>query len=285
MNSRLIPAAAAMVSVYDRGFAYGDTLIETMKILRGQPVFLHEHFQRLRRAMGQAGFEATLDSDGLRNQAVSLAAANEVREGRLRIQLSRGIPPGTAAGVDPGIDLTPTLLLTAEPFSGYQDELYREGVFCETVAANRGRYAGVKSGSLLTTIIARREAIAAGAWETIFTSGHGRLLEGSFTNIFFLCGERLLTAGEDRPILPGVAREKVIGIAGEMGVEVRFEAPKITELRSGEDSALLTSSLLGVCPIREIDGLKLRMGRELCAQIAERLRELELADIEKNALD
>ena len=162
LNGHLVPDKAATVSVFDRGFAYGDSLIETLKILHGQPVFFKDHFNRLSRAMEQAGFEAKLDEGVLRNHAVSLAEANEVSEGRLRIQLSRG-KPSVAAGFDPVSELKPTLLITAEQFPGYPEEEYQQGVLCVTVAANRGRYAGIKSASLLPTIIARREAVKAGA--------------------------------------------------------------------------------------------------------------------------
>jgi branched-chain amino acid aminotransferase len=279
LNSRLVPAAAAAVSVFDRGFAYGDSLIETLKIRRGLPVFFNEHFGRLRRSLERAGFENRTNTEGLRNQAVSLATANEIQKGRLRIQLTRGTPPAPA-GIDPGEGLEPTLLLTAEPFSGYPEEIYREGIVCATVAGNRGRQARIKSGSLLGTIIARREAAAAGAQESIFTSDHGRLLEGALTNIFFFRGGRLLTAGEEEPLLAGITREKVIGIAGRMGIEVGYEAPKIAELRPGEDAAFLTGSLLGVCPVRRIDGVNFRLERELGARLTERLGELEIADIE-----
>ena len=277
LNGNLVPDTGATVSVFDRGFAYGDSLIETLKILNGRPVFFADHFQRLTRAMGTAAFEAVLDRDTLLSEALSLAEANYVTEGRLRIQLSRGTPT-VAAGVDPVPELTPTLLLTAEPFPGYPEELYREGVNCVTVAANRGRYAPLKSGSLLPTIMARREAALAGAYEALFTSGHGRLLEGSFTNIFFLASGKLLTAGEDEPILAGVARDRLIGIAADMGIEVELKAPKLNELAREEDAAFLTSSLLGVCPVWEIDGMTLRQNEEIVPRLAARLLELERAD-------
>lgn len=268
-----------MVSVFDRGFAYGDSLIETLKILRGLPVFFEEHFRRLESSMGLAGFDTTLDKEGLRNQALSLATANGVSRGRLRIQLTRGLP-GSPGGLDPQPDTPPTLLLTAEPFAGYPQEIYGKGISCTAVAANRGSLARLKNASLLSTVIARREALAAGSQEAIFSSGHGRLLEGSLSNIFFLCGDRLLTAGGDQPVLPGITREKVIGIAGEMGIVISYEAPKPGELRSGRDAAFLTGSLLGICPVREIDGKELAMETGLTERLNQRLAELELADID-----
>jgi len=279
INGNLVPESAATVSVFDRGFAYGDSLIETLKIMNGRPVFFAEHFLRLTRAIGQATFEAFIDRETLMNQVLSLAEANDVSEGRLRIQLSRGTPT-VAAGVDPVPELTPTLLLTAEATSGYPKELYKGGAKCVTVGANRGRYASLKSGSLLPTILARREAAMAGAWEALFTSGHGRILEGSFTNIFFLTSRRLLTAGEDEPILAGVARGKVIGIVEDLGIEIELRAPKLYELARDEDAAFLTNSLLGICPVKAIDGMSLRQDEDIVPRLAASLAGLEQADID-----
>ncbi len=278
LNSRLVPDNAATVSVFDRGFAYGDSLIETMKILNGRPVFFNEHFQRLHSSIGEAGYDVTLDAEGLRNQALSLVELNDVSDGRLRIQLSRGTP-SAPAGIDITDELTPALVLTAEPFPGYPEELYQEGALCATVNANRGHYARLKTASLFSTVLARLETVKAGAWEAVFTGGHGSMLEGSFTNIFFHTGGRLLTAGEEQPILPGVTRGKVIEVAESAGINVSYEAPRIGELRSGEDAAYITSSLLGICPVRQIDQKKLRMDWKLFKGLADGLRELELIDI------
>ena len=277
LNSRLIPAAAATVSVFDRGFAFGDSLIETLRILEGHPVFFNEHLLRMRRSMTETGFQTALDAEGLRNQAVLLAELNGVVNGRLRIQLSRGTPE-VFSGVDPDGELTPTLLLTVEAFPGYPEEFYLHGAECVTVPANRGHYARYKSASLMPTILARLEATKVGAWESIFLGGHGRLLEGSFTNIFFLRGGALQTAGEDQPLLPGVVRDKIISLADRMGLAIKYEAPKAGELKSGEDAAFLTSSLLGVCPVRRIDEKQLRLEIDLCGRLAAGLRELELTD-------
>ncbi|MCL4473779.1 MAG: aminotransferase class IV [Actinobacteria bacterium] len=292
LNSRLVPAAAAMVSVFDRGLAYGDSLIEILKILRGQPVFFADHYRRLKNSMEKTGIGSPIDAEGLRDQALALAEANRVDDGRLRIQLTRGLP-ASPGGIDPHEGIEPTLLLTAEPFAGFPGEIYEKGIACATIAANRGSLARLKNGSLLATVTARREAAAAGAGEAIFTSGHGRLLEGSLSNIFFSLngghhqggdslngGEiTLLTPGEDQQILPGIVRGKVIGIAEEMGIEVHYEAPKLGELRAGEDAAFLTSSILGVCLVREIDGKEMALEMGLTGFLNCRLVELELASI------
>lgn len=278
LNSRLLPVSAAMVPIFDRGFAFGDALIETLKVVGGRPVFFDDHYQRLHDGIRVAGFGAHLEAEGLRNQAVSLASENGVTSGRLRILLSRGTPPAPA-GIDPGEGLTPTLLLTIEGFEGYHRAIYEEGVSCVTVDGNRGRFAHLKSTSLMASVLAREEARAVGAFEAIFTSGHGRLLEGSVSNIFFYDGEKLMTAPESMPILPGVTRQKVLDIAGELGIAVDFAAPNLTELVPEVHSACLTGSVLGVCPIKDIDGMAFRLDANMTARFGEKLLELEQASL------
>ncbi len=279
LNSRLLPAAAAMVSVYDRAFAFGDALIETLKLVDGKPVFFEDHYQRLRQGMKEAGFTATLEPLGLRNQALALAEANRIDRGRLRIMLSRGTPP-SPAGVDPGDDLTPTLLLTAEPFAGHPEEIYSRGVDCVTVPANRGSYAGLKSTSLIASVLSRRRAHAAGAFEAIFTSGHGRMLEGSISNIFFMHGGGLMTAPDDLPVLAGVTRQKVIEIAAGEGIPLVYGAPVLEELDPASTTVFLTGSVLGVCPVRDIDGVSFHLDTDLTGLLRERLLALEKASID-----
>lgn len=278
LNNQCIPAADAVVPVSDRGLAYGDAIFETLKITDGRPVFFEEHYQRLSNGMEAAGIEADLRPGDLKAQAESLARENGVSEGRLRIFVSRGIPPGLAA-LDPAGDMTPTLLLTAEPFPGHPQDIYDEGVDCITVRANRGRYAFIKSASLMTTILARREARQAGVFEAVFTGGHGELFEGTVSNIFFHDGEKLMTAPRDNPLLPGVTRQKVLDIAVEMDMEVKYKAIKMDEIDMQSTSAFLTGSLLGVCPIRQIDNIEIKLDAGLIGALSSRLGELELASI------
>ncbi|MHB0866447.1 MAG: aminotransferase class IV [Thermoleophilia bacterium] len=275
LNGRLTAADRAMVSVFDRGFAYGDSLFETIKVLAGRPVFFAEHLQRLAAGMDRAGFAVPPDPAGLLSQALSLALKNEVELGRLRIQVTRGTP-GHPSGPDPGDDIPPTWLMTLEPFTPPPVELYQSGASCATVAAGRGRYAALKSTGLLGSILARREAHAAGAWEAVITSGHGRILEGVYTNIFFLAGKLLVTAGEADGVLPGIIRQKVMEMAPDLDLAVEFHAPKLAELGLGATAAFLTSSLLGICAISDIDGIKLEPDPGAISLLRERLRVLEV---------
>lgn len=281
LNNRLLPDAEARVSVFDRGFAYGDSLFETIKMLHQRPVFFEEHVERLSMGLKAAGFPAAPDPIRLREQALTLAKKNDIPEmGRLRIQVTRGAPPEERrlSGPDPEEDLTITVLVTVEPFAGLPAKYYQNGVPCQTVPANRGRYAFVKSTGLLGSIMARREAKAAEAWEAIFTGGDGRLLEGAYTNIFFLADNLLVTAPESDHILPGVTRQKVIELAPHLGLSVDYRPLTLQEASLGAASAFLTSSLIGVCPVSEVDGIRIQPDPGAIEALNERLQEMEKAN-------
>ncbi len=273
LNSRLVPAQAALVSVFDRGFAYGDALFETGKILSGRPAFFAEHFQRLTLGMEAAGITGALDFEGLKNQALSLAEANSVISGRLRVQVTRGTPPAPG-GPDPDQSGSPTLLVTAQSFA-YPGEIYRRGICCRTVPFNRGHFASIKSTNLLGSVLAREAARQSGAREAIFTTAAGRMLEGSYSNIFFIRAGTLLTAGEEENILAGVTRAKLLKLAAKLGFETRFEAPSLRELNPQETAAFLTGSVLGVCPVCEIDGTAFDRDTDLVPELSSRLAALE----------
>ncbi|MFA6000569.1 MAG: aminotransferase class IV [Thermoleophilia bacterium] len=279
LNSEIINASEAKVSVFDRGFAYGDALFETVKVIKGKPVFLRDHYERLKTGIRDAGFGAVPVLAEISRQAMVLAQENEVEQGRLRILVTRG---GTSepTGPDPAEGMEPTLLLTVETFQGFPAEIYETGVAVATVEANRGRYASLKSSGLMGAIMARKLAHDAGAQEAILTSGHGRILEGAYSNIFFLAENLLVTAAVTDSILPGVTRQKIIDIAPDLGLVVEEHAPKLEALGFGETSAFLTSSLLGVCPVSEINATPLRLQLEVCGLLADRLGALELMDIE-----
>ncbi|MHB0915000.1 MAG: aminotransferase class IV [Thermoleophilia bacterium] len=278
LNGRLVPAADAVVSVFDRGFAYGDGLVETMKLSEGRPVFFEEHYRRLGRGCAATGIVLP-PGEGLLDAAIDLAAANGVSHGRLRLQLTRGLPPHPE-GLDPAAPHEPTLLVTADPFAGYPQRFYREGMSCATVAADRGAWSSLKTSSLIATVLVRREALAAGADEALFTSGHGSLLEGAYTNLFLLSGGVWRTAPETDRILPGVIRDQVLEILAALAIDVEARAPGAAEL-SAATAAFLTSSLLGCCPVRRIDAVQLEPDRQLAGQVNEVLRQREAASVSR----
>lgn len=274
LNGEIVSAGEAVISVFDRGFAYGDALIETLKVIDGRPVFFPEHYARLAGGMDAAGMEPPPPEKELWRQSVDLARVNGVGGGRLRLQVTRG-PGSPSEGPDPVEGVKPTVVITARESVGYPRQYYDQGMTCATVSGNRGAWASLKSGSMMPVVLARREAKAAGADEAIFTTAHGVLLEGGYSNIFFRIGGSFFTTPLQANILAGITRMKVTAIMEERGTPVVEKSVHPDDLGEGTAAAFLSSSLLGFCPVSRIDSLKLTPDRETVRSVNEALIELE----------
>ena len=220
LNGHLVPDAAATVSG-----------LRPRLRLRRFPDRDPEDHQRpagfFRRALSAAaaGHEAGGFSEpystpkGCCNQALSLAEANGVeRRPPAHPAFTRDAGNRRRASI-PVAELTPTLLLTAGAIRRVSRQSSTRRVpdasqWPPTGAAMRAS----NRRACLPTILARQGG------------SRGRRLGGDFhqrprtaagrfvhQHLFPCSADRLLTAGEDQPILPGITREKVIGIAEEHG--------------------------------------------------------------------
>jgi branched-subunit amino acid aminotransferase/4-amino-4-deoxychorismate lyase len=278
LNGDFLPAEEARISVFDRGFAFGDALFETLKVLRGRPVFFSEHLARLAAGLAEAGIGPAPDEGSLREQAIELARRNCVDLGRLRIQVTRGTS-ADSSGPDPVPGLSANVLVTLSPFDPLPARVYEEGITCRTAPLNRGRYAHLKSSNLLATILARQEVRGEGASEVIFCRADGGMLEGGYSNLFFLREDTLMTAPETEAILAGVTRAKVLELAAGIGLRTELRAVSVEELeRMHQVSAFITSSVVGLVPIRQIDESELTPPGELQSSLRNQLTEMEKKD-------
>jgi branched-chain amino acid aminotransferase len=107
--------------------------------------------------------------------------------------------------------------------------------------------AGLKSLSYQSNRLALREAESHGAWEALLMNEHGRLVEGSRSNLAVVLGDCVATPPESDGCVPGTVRRRLL----EKGViEERSLVPE--DLRAGE--VLLMNSLIGVLTVSRIDG-------------------------------
>jgi branched-subunit amino acid aminotransferase/4-amino-4-deoxychorismate lyase len=157
----------------------------------------------------------------------------------------------------------PSLVVDAQPFAGYPAELYLRGLRAVTSRIPRNErspLARIKALSYLDNVLARREAEASGVDEALMLNTAGHLACASAANLFLLRGETLLTPDPESGVLPGTVRGLVLArLASQMGLTA-VERPVRPEELAAADEAFLTSALLGVMPLTEVDGLPVGTG-------------------------
>jgi branched-subunit amino acid aminotransferase/4-amino-4-deoxychorismate lyase len=107
------------------------------------------------------------------------------------------------------------------------------------------RRAPRRKGPDLERLAALRERAAAhGAGEAVLRDSDGRLLEGAYTSLLWWDGETLCVVGDDAPILPGVTRALLLGLARDRGTPVAQRRPAPHDLADRE--TWLVSALHGI---------------------------------------
>ena len=90
VNGRFVPEAEATVSIFDRGFLYGDGCFETMRIYDKKIFQVYEHFERLFEGLKHLVIESPLSREELRAVCYALIERNHIWDGMARIYVTPG---------------------------------------------------------------------------------------------------------------------------------------------------------------------------------------------------
>jgi branched-subunit amino acid aminotransferase/4-amino-4-deoxychorismate lyase len=255
VDGGLVPASTASVSVYDRGFRGGEGVFETMRAYGDHAFRLGAHVHRAVAGAAELGFE--LDPAVLRTAVATTAAANlPIVDGAdTAVRLTTSAGPIDPDSLFPGVpEGRPTIVVTSHRLR----PLRTDGSAAITVPLAR-ELPHVKAVSYLVALTARRRARAEGADEALLTTGDGRVLEGSSSNVFAVVAGRLVTPPIREGLLAGVTRSVVLEVAGRLGLTVEERPLAIAELAAA-DEAFLTATTREVIPLTRLDGAPIATG-------------------------
>ena len=97
LNGRFVPEEHALVSIFDRGFLFGDGLFETIRILNGTPFRWQQHLERLQRGAALLQISVPYGPEPLRGFVDRLIVENRAADAMLRLTLSRCLCPKSPA--------------------------------------------------------------------------------------------------------------------------------------------------------------------------------------------
>ena len=129
----------------------------------------------------------------------------------------------------------------------------------------RSPLAGLKSACWAENLVALDHARRHGCDEVIFLNTAGHLCEAATANLFLVKNGVVLTPSLDSGCLPGVMREVVLGLAGEIGLPCAETVLMPEDLHSA-DEIFLTSSLRGPVPLSRFETRELPPG-PVCGQL------------------
>ena len=248
LNGSLLPRSQARISPFDQGFLYGYGLFETMRAYHGSIFLLEHHIQRLLAGAEVIGIASGLEKDELIRACIDTVKANNLRDSRIRLTVSRGEVatfPGTNCKINP------TVLVTASSYQPPADRVYKNGFRAGISSFQRSSQSllpRLKSANYLVNILTKLEAESSGLDEALLLNERGFITEGSISNVFFAKANKLVTPSLESGILPGITRQVVMELAGEIGIAVGEGDVGLSDL-AGFDEAFLTNSIMEIMPL------------------------------------
>ena len=91
VNEKFVPEEQAAVSIFDRGFLYGDGLFATIRVCNGRPFRWRRHMLRIHRGANFLRINIPVPDAKLREYATELIRLNNMPDSILRLTISRGV--------------------------------------------------------------------------------------------------------------------------------------------------------------------------------------------------
>jgi branched-chain amino acid aminotransferase len=260
MNGVPMRPEQATVSVFDRGFLYGDSVFETMRAYRGVVLDLDAHLERLRISANALAMVLSADAATLKAEVQLGTKLAGPGDWMVRVISTRGLGP---IALDPATASGGSRIVMVLPLSVPPPERYERGIVASILPKfGPGRW-GVenapKSGNYLHAVMATRTLRELGADEALFIDSEGNVVEGATSNLFWVARGSLRTPPPHPQILAGIAQRAVLECAQELGFRVELQAPSPSELL-GADEVFISSSLREMLAVVAIDGAPIGQG-------------------------
>ena len=263
IDGRPSPPDAAKVSVFDRGFLYGDSVFEALRTYGGRPFALDRHLERLAQSAARVFIELPVSLDQIRREVLSAIVGAGNPESYVRLTVTRGV--GEALGLDPGLSRHPLRVVIVTPLVSPPAETYRDGVAVVTHRTERvtdhSAAAGAKVGNYLSAVLALRQARLANAAEALIVDGRGRVVEGATSNVFAVLDDGTLTTPpEGDGILLGITRETVLSVASQLGIPTKLQSLPLETVKKAAE-VFVSSSIRELLPVVSVDGAPIGNGQ------------------------
>jgi D-alanine transaminase len=250
LDGKIVDAGDARISVFDRGFIFGDGIYEVMAQINGRFFYEKAHLARLKWCLQEVGIKADIGIFERNIPALLEASGLTDKDCMLYMQVSRGTAPRQHSFPH---GIPPTMMMYAWPKTFADIEQTNASVV--TKADFRWSRCDIKSTSILGNVMAKEMAVENDSYETLFIRD-GVITEASHCNVFFVKNGILYTHPSGPYILNGITRQVVLEICEQLELEVRLEGIRASEIQN-MDEAFLTGTGSQIMSIKTIDGFDL----------------------------
>jgi D-alanine transaminase len=267
LNSQILPHFEARVSVFDRGFVFGDGIYEGLRAFDGHVVAMDRHIARMNNGLREARIE--WDAAALAPLTDQLLAANGLRDAFIYWQVTRGTPgPNDPVRARKPSGMRPTVFGYCSPtplLSAYEPPNLPPTKSAVVLEDSRWLRGHIKSIALMGGVLNVVEAGEQGHDDAVLVRG-GLVGETTSANVVVAVPRADGTTEIATPslcsvsILAGVTRDILLEEASRQGVAIADRAVRVDEL-SRASEVIAVGTLTMVTAITRLDGRELCGGR------------------------
>jgi branched-chain amino acid aminotransferase len=254
IDGRFYSERDAKISVFDHGVLYGDGVFEGIRFYNGRVFKLKEHVDRLFASAQAILLTIPMTKEEVIEATLKTCRLNKLKDGYIRLVVTRGVG---YLGLSPFKCKTASVFIIAATIELYPEAVYRNGLKVATTGTMRtpanAFSPAVKSLNYLNNIMAKVEAIQAGAEEGLMLNGQGNVAECTGDNVFIIKSGALITPPISAGALDGITRRAVMTLAVEAGLPVREENLTRYDIYTA-DECFLTGTAAEVVPVAQLDG-------------------------------
>lgn len=274
VNGTFVPEEQAKISVFDRGFIFGDGVYEVVPVISGKLVDKQYFLERLDRSLDELSIAWPCTKQEYMEVMEQLIESNQLTEGVVYSQVTRGIADRDFPFPE---NVSPSFVAFTSNMELLDNPLVKSGIHVITTPDLRWKRRDIKSVNLLGQVLAKQDAITRGGHEGWMVED-GIVTEGVSSSAYIVKNATIITRPLSNAILPGIRRRTLLEIASNVGIDVEERIFTIEEALAA-DEAFISSATTMTLGVVSIDGHQIGNGTP--GPVTIRLRELYKARVLK----
>lgn len=244
-----VAESQAQLSIFDRGFLFGDSIYEVTAVVNGRMVDNDLHLDRLQRSLVAIDVPMPLARTAMVAMQQQLILRNNMTEGLIYMQVSRG---EAERGFTYEAGLEPTLIAFTQERNLADTPKQRAGIAVKFVADLRWARRDIKTTMLLSQVLAKQQALQEG-YDDVWMTEDGVITEGGSSTAFIITPTgTLLTRPNSHATLPGCTRKAVLRLCDNHDLTLEERAFTPAEAKQACE-AFVTSASSFVTPVVRLD--------------------------------
>ncbi len=258
LNGDYVAVNKARISVFDRGFMFGDGVYEVIPVYSGKLLRSKGHLARLQYSLDAIGIPNPLTLSQWSGIFSTLIEQNFPNtDSVIYLQVTRG----TMSKRDHAwsAEMKPNVLVTCTEQEFATQDSATAGEKAVTLEDTRWSDCHIKTTNLLPNTLLHQKARSQGASEAILIRS-GFAIEGSQSNLFIVKNDIVITPPKSRAMLGGITREIILELCKTNKIIVSEKNISEDDLHQA-DEIWLSSSAREILPVVTLNRHAVGKGR------------------------